>query len=115
MIDLNAYLMQGRDVNDFELVNGKISPSLSKRIVCADGLSLSVQASTYSYCSPRENIGPWNQVEVGFPSSKVDEIMSYAEDPNDPTETVYGWVPIRLVEEIIESHGGIVEKPEPTT
>jgi hypothetical protein len=33
--------------------------------------------------------------------------MEYAEDPDNPTNTVYGFVPIELVEQLIENHGGI--------
>lgn len=76
------------------------------RIQCADGLSLSVQAGSTAYCAPRNGTGPWTQVEVGFPSERIEELMEYAEDPNEPTETVYGWVPIEIVEAVIEQHGG---------
>lgn len=76
------------------------------RIQCADGLSLSVQAGSTAYCAPRNGFGPWTQVEVGFPSARIEELMPYAEEPDDPTETVYGWVPIEIVEAVIEQHGG---------
>ena len=35
------------------------------RIILADGVSLSVQASEHSYSSPRGNKGPYTKVEVG--------------------------------------------------
>lgn len=76
-------------------------------IQCADGLELSVQASTTHYCSPRDSVGPWTAVEVGFPTERVEELMEYAENPNDPTDTVYGWVPVAVIEAIVEKHGGI--------
>ena len=82
---------------------------IAKRIVCVDGFSISVQANEVAYCSPRENIGPWHKVEVGFPSDTPDLIMSYAECETSPTRTVYGYVPIELVEELIASHGGVNE------
>jgi hypothetical protein len=46
-------------------------------------------------------------VEVGFPSAVPELILSHAEDADRPTETVYGYVPINLVEELIDLHGGI--------
>jgi hypothetical protein len=77
------------------------------QIVCADGFTLSVQASKYHYCSPRDSFGPWTSVEVGFPSEKVDAFMPYCDgDESDPTDTVYGWVPMFLVAETIGAHGG---------
>jgi hypothetical protein len=33
--------------------------------------------------------------------------MEYAESAEYPTETVYGYVPVELVEKLIEFHGGI--------
>lgn len=78
-------------------------------IKCADGLELSVQASVTHYCSPRNGIGPWTAVEIGYPSERVEEFMEYAENPDEPTDTVYGRVPVEVVEAVIEKHGGIVE------
>jgi hypothetical protein len=80
-----------------------------KAIVCADGLILSVQASDTHYCSPRENDGPYSHVEVGYPSEVVPELLEYAETPETPTSTVYGYVPAELVDAVIEAHGGIVD------
>ena len=75
-------------------------------IKCVDGFSMSVQASKSHYCTPRDNFGPYSKVEVGFPSERVEEFMPFAEDANSPTNTVYAWVPIEIVEQVIESHGG---------
>lgn len=75
---------------------------------CADGFSMSVQASQYNYCNPRSNTGPWESVEVGFPSAYEHCLQPYAEDPGRPSETVYGWVPNKLVRSIVEVHGGLV-------
>ena len=77
-------------------------------VVCADGLSMSVQASHGAYCTPRDDAGPYESVEVGFPSYPVLELREYAEDPNDLENTVYGWVPLELVRKIIYVRGGMV-------
>ncbi len=105
-MNLNEYLMSQRDENDPK-VRDDYSFPLAKRIECEDGFSISVQASHSAYCSPRTNIGPWYQVECGFPSDVPTEIMNYAEQQEKPTETVYGYVPIELVEELIAAHGGM--------
>lgn len=76
------------------------------QITCADGLKLSVQASAFHYCAPRDSQGPWYLVEVGFPSRVVPEIAEWAEDPAQPTETVYGYTPIEKVAEAIVNAGG---------
>jgi hypothetical protein len=36
------------------------------------------------------------------------ELMDYAEDPTEPEDTVYGWVPLELVRKIIYVRGGMV-------
>lgn len=74
-------------------------------IECADGTTLSVQASTVHYSMPRENDGPYTHVEVGFPSVMPPWWNSYAED-KDITETVAPFVPVGLVREFIDDHGG---------
>lgn len=75
-------------------------------IVCNDGFSVSVQASQTNYCEPRNDEGPYTAVELGYPSRVEPKIMPWAEDPSEPTSTVYGWVPADLVLEIINDHGG---------
>lgn len=83
------------------------------RIRCKDGFTVSVQAHAGSYSEPRGGFGPWSQVELGFPSEKPnDNIMQYAEDLDRPTQTVYGYVPVELVEALIEEHGGQVVEVE---
>lgn len=90
-----------------------------KRVVCEDGFSVSVQASDFNYCSPRNNVGPWGCVECGFPTSKDPVLEEWAEDPGAEIEggqvqTVYGWVPSEVILKVIESHGGMIsgELPE---
>ena len=75
-------------------------------IECNDGFQMSVQASAYHYCSPRESTGPYFKVEVGFPSEEEPLLMEWAEDADDPTRTVYGWVPVEIVEQVVNKHGG---------
>ena len=81
-------------------------------IVCGDGLELSVQASHMHYCLPRENDGPYSAVEIGFPSDAIPEIMEWAETSATPTETVYGYVPVEVVDAAIAAHGGIANIPQ---
>jgi hypothetical protein len=100
--DLNEYFRKYRPEGDY---------ALTPRIHCADGLSLSVQAGCAAYCAPRNATGPWYMVEVGYPSAECPELCQWIANPEKPTDTVYGYVPISVVEKLIESHGGIVETP----
>ena len=77
------------------------------RLYCNDGYSISVQASAFHYCSPRLNgLQDYKSVELGYPSAEDELINEYAEGM-DYTDTVYGYVPIEVVENLIEKHGGI--------
>lgn len=96
-----------------EVVAGslEIKPT-APRIVCMDGTSLSVQAGEFLYSSPRQNVGPYYSVEVGYPSRVFEELMPYIDGDadTDPLSTVYGYVPIEIVEGIVADCGGICEE-----
>ena len=83
------------------------------RIECADGFTMSVQAGEGLYSTPRSYIesGDYSSFEIGFPSEREDLIMEYidGDEETDPTDTVYGYVPIDAVDAVIEKHGGIAQ------
>lgn len=80
------------------------------RVTCADGFSISIQGGTVGhYCSPRNHDNHYIEVELGYPSIAEDELIRYAEDDSDLTGSVYGYVPIEIIESIIAKHGGILE------
>ena len=79
----------------------------NKTLFCVDGFSMSVQADQGAYCTPRNDIGPYTSVEIGYPSQREPALLDFAENPDDPTETVYGWVPSETVWEVILKHGGV--------
>lgn len=97
---LQAHLKSGA-------LHGRYLRKPSPRIECADGFSLSVQANSLTYCAPRDNNGPYTEVEVGFPSERVEALMPYVENADDPTGTVYGYVPVEIVLAVIAEHGGV--------
>lgn len=91
-----------------EILN-KNKQTVRPKVICADGFRISIQASEYHYSTPRVNAAIYTHVELGFPSGPpTAEIMEYAEDPEDPTGTVYGYVPIELVYELLKLHGGFL-------
>lgn len=84
------------------------------KVVCADGFEMSVQAHQGAYCSPRlNNADRYKEVEVGFPSIEEPMLMEWCEEPHQPTDTVYGYVPVQVVTNVIAKHGGIVEGDVP--
>ena len=103
--DLNAFFEKHKK---FKVYGGWKVRETNPHIHCKDGFHLSVQARSTSYCAPRDDHGPWLLVEVGFPSATPEFIMDHCEDPENPTGTVYAYVPIGLVEKLIDYHGGMV-------
>jgi hypothetical protein len=70
---------------------------------------MSVQAHDGAYCTPRSTgADKYSEAEIGYPSEHEELILDYAENPLDPTETVYGYVPRQLVETVVAKHGGII-------
>tara|TARA_R110000824_G_scaffold111463_5_gene259923 strand:+ start:1152 stop:1376 length:225 start_codon:yes stop_codon:yes gene_type:complete len=54
------------------------------------------------------------EVEVGFPSHKEELLMPWAENRSEPTDTVYGYVPVSVVTNVIAKHGGMVSGEVPS-
>jgi hypothetical protein len=81
-----------------------------KCVIMADGHTMSIQASEFHYCTPRQDSGPYSTVEVGFPDFVPSaEFMEYAEDQHNAMGTVYGYLPIEVLEAEIETHGGLLD------
>ena len=84
-------------------------------IKCKDGFTMSVQANDSAYCTPREDYPsiPYTHVECGYPSSTptTKALLEYAEcyGDHDYADTVYGYVPIEVVQAELDAHGGIVD------
>ena len=94
------------NVNEFFKAAGA---TRNKRVICADGFEMSVQAHAGAYCSPRkDDAEKYTSVEIGFPSEKEPLLMKWCEEVHSPTETVYGYVPVQVVTNVLAKHGGIV-------
>ena len=91
-----------------DIVSGTNKDRVAPKIHCVDGAIVSVQASEWHYCTPRNNHGPYTHVEVGYPSTNPPDLWAVYADGEFPSD-VYGYVPVELVEQFIESHGG--ERP----
>jgi hypothetical protein len=90
---------------------------VAKKTFCADGVSLSIQASRTHYSVPREDTGPYTMVEVGFIEDKKGKQFTpprtwkkYTDGSDFPND-VYGYIPVKLVERFIKQHGGVKKGP----
>lgn len=72
-----------------------------RSVICADGTRLSVQASETHYCTPRNNYGPYTEVEVWCISN--DDVVEFEYSKDEPS----GYVDIKAVVTFIDRHGGL--------
>jgi len=86
----------------------KEGTSVVEHMRCADGTTLSVQASRGHYCRPKSHTGPWTHVEVWCivgPKGMSIRLPSWGDGGQyDP----YAYVPVEKVNAFIERHGGLV-------
>ncbi len=96
-----------REENRFGIVRYDVAQL--PKLKAADGFTVSCQASETHYCSPRDAFGPYYNVELGFPNMPMPELAKYieGEDPME-TKTVWGYVPMKKVAEVLQSHGGLL-------
>ena len=87
----------------------------NKHVVCADGYTISIQASEFTYCSPRTTgcVDGYIACELGFPSEADELINKYAEPTPyggdiDYTATLYPYVPAHVIQALLAKHGGMV-------
>ncbi len=78
-------------------------------VVCKDGFKMSVQAGQTLYSTPKDVADSYEDAEVGYPSTEESLLTSYAEDSENLCDTVYGYVPCSVIDEVIKKHGGIDE------
>lgn len=85
--------------------------AIRPRVRCKDGYTVSIQASKNSYCRPQINSpsGLYSEVELGYPSKADYELSQYAESKGNLTGSVYGYVPIYIIEKVCRKHRGIVD------
>jgi len=97
-------------------------------VICKDGFRVSIQFGPGLYCNKYDDdlnyipgVGTcingrfnfkykpedYKTVELGYPSDVVNSWLCYAEDEDQPINTVYPYVPIELVQEGLDEHGGI--------
>lgn len=115
---LSAETKAGREHPDPKIKTILSHHAIRRRVRCKDGFNVSIQWSKFHYCNARERImgGEWDggllpeptSVELGFPSKGDPLLTPYAEEPRKVRKTVYAWVPIEVVDEVLAKHGGIV-------
>ena len=100
-------------LNDDPLMKHIMTSSRLPHIVCEDGFTMSVQVGYSLYSTPKKVAKRYSAVEIGYPSEPEELIKEYAEfapfdeDTADYTDTVYPYVPVKIVDKVLKRHGGI--------
>lgn len=85
------------------------------RIYFNNGGDISIQSSSFDYCEPRDDQGPYTEMELGYPGRGTmitNSLLEYAEGRHsgedfDQYKTVYPYVPVSVIKELIGANGGI--------
>ena len=116
MMKINEFIKNNLKVkvlNEDPLMKHMMTSTRLPQIVCSDGFTMSVQVGSSLYSTPKKVAKRYSAVEIGFPSEDEPLIEKYAESYYDPdvdfkyTETVYPYVPVRVVDKVLKKHGGI--------
>ena len=73
---------------------------------------MSVQVGYSLYSKPKKVAKRYSEVEIGYPSEHEPLLEEYAETIFedgfiDYTDTVYPYVPVKVVDNVLKKHGGI--------
>ena len=116
MMKINEFIKNNLKVKVLStdpLMKHMLTSSRLPKIICSDGFTMSVQVGSSLYSTPKKVAKRYSAVEIGFPSEDEPLIEKYAESYYDPdvdfkyTETVYPYVPVRVVDKVLKKHGGI--------
>ena len=100
---------------EYSSLKHMMTSSRLPHIVCQDGFTMSVQVGYSLYSTPKKVAKRYSAVEIGFPSDHEPLIEEYAEfipfgdedEEPDYTDTVYPYVPVKVVDKVLKKHGGI--------
>lgn len=98
---VNDFLAKNRPNSDYPVA----PPMFFKR----GNASISVQASSGHYCSPKDNKGPYTMVEVLVPSPRFKVPKSFGKPRKfEDGARLYSFVPVSAVNAEIARRGGLV-------
>ena len=111
---INEFIQRNLKVTNHStnpLMMNHMTSSRLPKIVCSDGFEMSVQVGSSLYSTPKKVAKRYSAVEIGFPSEHEQLIEEYAEgsfdETPDYTDTVYPYVPVKIVDKVLKKHGGI--------
>ena len=97
-------------LNDDPLMKHMMTSSRLPHIVCTDGFTMSVQVGYSLYSEPKKVAKRYSKVEIGYPSERESLLEEYVESfyvTPDFTDSIYPYVPVKVVDKVLKKHGGI--------
>ena len=118
---INEFIKNNLEVTypaeEYSSLNHVLTSSRLPHIICKDGFTMSVQVGYSLYSTPKKVAKRYSAVEIGYPSEREPLIEEYAElipffhqdheVETDYTDTVYPYVPVKIVDKVLKKHGGI--------
>ena len=97
-------------LNNDPLMRHMMTSTRLPHIVCTDGFTMSVQVGYSLYSEPKKVAKRYSKVEIGYPSEREPLLEEYVEsiyEIPDYTDSVYPYVPVKVVDKVLKKHGGI--------
>ena len=99
-------------LNDDPLMKHMMTSTRLPHIICVDGFRMSVQVGYSLYSKPKKVAKRYSEVEIGYPSEHEPLLEKYVEtifetEFIDYTDSIYPYVPVKVVDKILKKHGGI--------
>ena len=97
-------------LNDDPLMRHMMTSTRLPHIVCTDGFTMSVQVGYSLYSEPKKVAKRYSKVEIGYPSERESLLEEYVESfyvTPDFTDSIYPYVPVKVVAKVLKKHGGI--------
>ena len=97
-------------LNDDPLMRHMMTSTRLPHIVCTDGFTMSVQVGYSLYSEPKKVAKRYSKVEIGYPSERESLLEEYVESfyvTPDFTDSIYPYVPVKIVDKVLKKHGGI--------
>jgi len=101
-------------LSDFLSLTHSVEDLKRPMVVCNDGFKLFIKAGEDAYCQPKLNLfsgDGYHEVEIAYPSASDKLLEDFAKEylysSENITDSIMPHVPVELVNQILESHGGI--------
>lgn len=108
--ELQNFMYEQRQSHTRVRFDGSVVYTPIPKLVCEDGFTMSVQAGSSCYSTPRtdgEREYSAYEVWLCYEPLLQDYINTYADDDGTVHSDPCGWVPTHVILDIVNKHGGL--------